>query len=85
MNDKDNGVIYVHPKTAQVRYVDTSARLKYWAFTALHRMRIGFLNSHGTMRKGVLFVLLLGGTVASASGVALGINYLRRKCRKLKN
>lgn len=84
MNDKDKGVIYVHPKTAQVRYVDTSARLKYWAFTALHRMRIGFLNSHGTMRKGVLIVLLLGGTVASASGVALGINYLRRKCRKLK-
>ncbi|WP_042369322.1 PepSY-associated TM helix domain-containing protein [Bacteroides neonati] len=79
--DADGSCYYIHPETGIVKYVNTPARWKYWMYTALHRMRIGVLNSDATLRKSVLWVLLLGGTVCSLSGVILGIRYLRRKAR----
>lgn len=84
MNDAGNRVFYIHPQTAKVRYVDTVVRWKYWTYTALHRMRLPGLNSNGTLRKGILWMLLLGGTMVSASGVMLSVNYIRKKYRKLK-
>lgn len=82
VSDPDNSTFYVQPKTGAVRYVSTSSRWHYWMYTALHRMRIGALNENTFLRKTVLWVLLLGGTVVSATGVVLGVNYVRRKCRK---
>ena len=79
--DADGSCYYIHPETGIVKYVNTPARWKYWMYTALHRMRIGVLNSDATLRKSVLWVLLLGGTVCSLSGVILGVRYLRRKAR----
>ena len=82
VSDPDNSTFYVQPKTGTMRYVSTSSRWHYWMYTALHRMRIGVLNENAFMRKTVLWVLLIGGTVVSATGVVLGVNYVRRKCRK---
>lgn len=83
-DDADHSVYYIHPETGIVRYVNTAARWKYWSYTALHRMRLPGLNSNGTLRKGVLWVLLAGGSVVSVTGVALSIKYLRRTCRRKK-
>jgi hypothetical protein len=80
--DADHSCYYIHPETAIVRYVNTTARWKYWMYTALHRMRIQGLNSSPTLRKTVLWVLLLGGTVVSLSGVVLGSKYIICKARK---
>lgn len=85
VDDPDNSVFYIHSETGMVRYVDTSSRWKYWSYTALHRMRLPGLNSNATLRKTVLWILLLGGTVVSITGITLSINYLRRKCRKKQN
>lgn len=85
VDDPDNSVFYIHPETGMVRYADTSSRLKYWSYTALHRMRLPGLNSNATLRKTVLWILLLGGTAVSITGIILSINYLRRKCRKRQN
>lgn len=82
VDDPDNSVFYIHPETGMVRYTDTSSRWKYWSYTALHRMRLPGLNSNATLRKTVLWILLLGGTTVSVTGITLSINYLRRKCRK---
>lgn len=82
VNDPDRSVYYIHPETGIVRHVDTSSRWKYWSYTALHRMRLPGLNSNAALRKTVLWVLLLGGTAVSITGIALSVNYLRRKCRK---
>lgn len=81
-DDVDHSVYYIHPETAAVRYVNTTARWKYWMYTALHRLRIQGLNSSPALRKSVLWVLLLGGSVVSLSGVVLGVRYIGRKCRK---
>lgn len=84
INDANNSVLYIHPKTAQIRLVDSAARWKYWTYTALHRMRLPGLNSNGMLRKGLLWVLLLGGTMVSATGVALSVYYIRKKYKKIK-
>ena len=78
----DRSVYYIHPETGIIRHVDTSSRWKYWSYTALHRMRLPGLNSNATLRKTVLWVLLLGGTAVCITGVALSVNYIRRKCCK---
>lgn len=83
VNDADHSCYYIHPETAIMRYVNTTARWKYWMYTALHRMRIQGLNSSPTLRKSILWVLLLGGTVVSLSGVVLGTRYIIRKTRKM--
>lgn len=82
VEDTDHSCYYIHPETADVRYVNTTARWKYWMYTALHRLRIQGLNSSPALRKGILWVLLLGGTACSLSGVVLGVRYIRRKCRR---
>lgn len=82
VDDPDRSVYYIQPETGIIRHVDTSSRWKYWTYTALHRMRLPGLNSNATLRKSVLWVLLLGGTAVSVTGTALGVNYLRRICHK---
>ena len=82
VDDPDRSVYYIHPETGIIRHVDTSSRWKYWSYTALHRMRLPGLNSNATLRKTVLWVLLLGGTAVCITGVALSVNYIRRKCCK---
>lgn len=82
VDDADRSCYYIHAETAAVRYVNTTARWKYWMYTALHRLRIQGLNSSPVLRKSLLWVLLLGGTAVSLSGVVLGVRYIERKCRR---
>lgn len=84
VNDPDRSVYYIQPETGIVRYVDTSSRWRYWCYTALHRMRLPGLNSNATLRKTVLWILLLGGTAVSVTGMALSVNYVRRKYRAFR-
>ncbi len=81
VEDPNNSIFYIHPETGDIRYVDTASRWKYWSFTALHRMRFPGLCSNITLRKALLWILLLGGSVVSLSGVVLGIKYIKRKIR----
>lgn len=84
VDDPDHSVYYVQPQTGSIRYVNTSTRWRYWTYTALHRMRLPGLNSNATLRKSVLWVLLLGGTTVSLTGVVLSVRYLGRKLRRKK-
>jgi hypothetical protein len=81
-DDVDNSVFYMNPRDASVRHVDRSSRLNYWAYTALHRMRIGFLNSNPTLRKTLIWILMLGGAGLSFTGIVLGINRFRRMIKR---
>lgn len=81
-NDRDNSVFYMNPRDGSVRYVDHSSRLNYWAYTALHRLRIGFLNSQSTLRKTIIWILMLGGAAVSGSAIVLGVNRCRRWIKK---
>lgn len=74
---------YINPVSGDVKYVNRADRIKYWTYTALHRLRIQGLNSSPQLRKTILWILLLGGTAVSLSGVVLGVNYIRRKSRKI--
>lgn len=85
VDDADHSSYYIHPQTGTVKYVNTTSRWKYWTYTALHRLRVQGLNSSATLRKSVLWVLLLGGTVVSLSGLVLGLRYIRRKLILARN
>ena len=77
-NDRDHSVFYMNPRTGNVRYVDRSSRLNYWAYTALHRLRIGYLNSNTPLRKTIIWIMMLGGAVVSFTGVVMGVMRIRR-------
>lgn len=85
VQDKDNSCYYINPLTAKIQYVNNTSRWKYWMYTALHRLRIPGLNSNTTLRKTCIWILLLGGTVVSLTGVILSIKYINRKYSKRNN
>lgn len=82
VNDPDESYYYILPTTGEVKYLNRADRLRYWTYTALHRLRIPGLNSSPNLRKTVLWVLLLGGTAVSLTGVVLGVGYIKRKCKR---
>lgn len=82
-NDADHSTYYVNPRTAAVRRVTTTSRWEYWVYPAMHSLRIGALNTHEPIRQVLLWILLLGGTAVSVTGIVLAVNYLRRLiCRQ---
>ena len=48
----------------------------------LRNFTLSLNHNNATLRKTVLWVLLLGGTAVCITGVALSVNYIRRKCCK---
>lgn len=84
VGDVDHTVYYVNPATAAVQSVNTTRRWEYWCYSALHSLRISWLNSHDVVRKTLLWILLLGGTAVSLTGFVLGIRYIIRLCKRIK-
>jgi hypothetical protein len=85
VNDADNSLYYIQPQTGNVKYINTAARWQYWCYTAFHRLRIPGLNESSSLRKSIIWILLLGGSVVSVSGVVLGVRYIERLCRRKKH
>lgn len=85
VDDSDNSLYYIQPQTGNVKYINTATRWQYWCYTALHRLRIPGLNESSILRKSIMWILLLGGSVVSVSGVVLGVNYVGRLCRRKKH
>lgn len=82
-HDVDHTVYYVNPASASVQAVNTTRRLEYWTYSALHSLRILGLSSNDVLRKTLLWILLLGGTAVSITGFVLGTRYIIRLCRRI--
>lgn len=78
MNDADNGVFYVNPKNGNVRYVDTTGRWAYWMYPALHKLRLPGIADTEWLRLLLSWIVLLGGSAVSLTGVVLGCRYISR-------
>ena len=86
-DDADKSVFYVNPNTGRTRYFNKNLRAGKWIYPAFHSLRFKFFAEHRLLRDIVLWILLLGGTAVSFTGVVLGVKYVgrlmrRRKCRK---
>lgn len=82
MGDEQETVLYVDPQSGALRRVDRAARMNRWAYSKLHSLNIGFLNRYPLLWEFLMWILLLAGTVVSATGVWMSIDFLRRKSRR---
>ena len=81
--DADNSCYYVNPKNGQYRYYNNRKRWDFWLYKGMHGLTFQFLVTRPLLRLTVLWILMLGGTVVSVSGVVLGARYVIRKIRRL--
>lgn len=77
-DDIDKSVFYVNPYTGRTRYFNTNQRVKKWIYPAFHSLRFKFFAERRQLRDTVLWMLMIGGTLVSFTGVVLGVRYLAR-------
>ena len=81
-DDADRCAYYINPRNGSCRYYNTNRRAGKWMYSGLHAFNTSFFARHPLLRKSLLWLLMLGGTVVSATGVVLTLRRLRRKKSK---
>lgn len=79
VDNADGSTYYINPRNGACRYLNHNKRAGKWMYTGLHALNTPFFAAHPLLRRTVLWLLLLGGTVVSLTGVILAFRYLRRK------
>lgn len=70
---------YFHPETLYHRQVDDNGRLKGLLYQGFHSLNFKFLAERPLLWNLLMYVLLLGGSFLSLSGVVLTLKWLKRK------
>ncbi len=83
IDDADGSTYYIHPKRGTTRYMGTPARWQHWAYTALHSLNFRVLTERPWLWHTVMWILMLGGTFVSLSGVYLAIRCVIRWVKKI--
>lgn len=83
INDEYNSRFYVAPKAATAYYSNNNSVMRGILYNTLHSLNCRFFYEHPVLREVILWLLMLGGTVVSLTGVVLGVRYLWRKTEKL--
>ena len=81
VDDADCSTYYINPRTGDSRYYNTNRRAGKWMYSGLHALNISFFIAHPTLRLILMWILMLGGTIVSFTGLLLSLRYLRRKKR----
>lgn len=77
---------YINPKTTKMIYkCATRNRIQRWIYHGLHSLDFSFLAWNRPLWDIVLFILLIGGTIVSFTGVVLGFRFLKRKIKKKRH
>ena len=82
IDDADRSAYYINPQRGTSRYLNRTGRWQHWAYPALHSLQLPFLAERPWLRVGVMWVLLLGGTFVSLSGVYLSVRCVVRWARR---
>jgi len=82
--DADESVFYVNPKTTTTRYYNKNKRAGKWIYPAFHSLRFKFFAEHTLLKEIVLWIMMIGGTLVSFTGVVLGFKYLYRLITRRK-
>jgi uncharacterized iron-regulated membrane protein len=81
-DDPTRTTVYIDPASAApVLAYDTSARWYRWLFHGLHSLDFGRLYRARPLWDLIVLPLMLGGAVLSASGLWVGVRWLKRKWR----
>lgn len=83
VDNADNSLYYIDPKTGDFKYLNKSRKAKKWIFSALHYLNIKYLVERPVLWSIAIWILCLGGAYVSFSGVWLGVKYIRRKVKSI--
>lgn len=75
---------YFNPQTLYHRQVDDNGRLRGVLYRGLHSLNFRVLTDRPVLWNVVMYVLLIGGTFLSLTGVVLTFGWLKRVLRRLK-
>lgn len=74
--------LYINDTTGLLyQQVDKAARIRRWLYSALHNFKFGIFTQYEWLRQLLLWVLMLGGTAVSITGVYLSVRFIRRKVK----
>lgn len=79
--NSDGSVYYIGTDNDYCRYFNTNKKARKWLFGAMHYLNINGLTSNPPLWHCCIWILCLGGTGVSFTGIILGIRYIRRKLR----
>lgn len=82
--DTDNSIYYINPKNGDYKYVNDNRKVRKWLFYGLHYFHIKWLVDKPVLWTITIWILVLGCTGVSLTGVWLGGRYYKRKFRKIK-
>ena len=83
IDDVDGSTYYIHPYRGTSRYMDRAARWQHWAYPALHSLNFRVLTERPWLWHTVMWILMLGGSFVSLSGVYLALRCLLRWGKQL--
>ncbi|MRT94636.1 PepSY domain-containing protein [Ancylomarina sp. 16SWW S1-10-2] len=85
LKDADHTRMYINTKSGEVlTSYNTNQRWRRWSYRSLHSLDFPFFKRHEWLRKLILIVILIGGSVISITGFVLGIASIKRKLKKSK-
>ncbi len=83
LDDPDDTRMYINSKTGEVvKSFTNNERWRRWLYRSLHTLDFPFLKQHDWLRKSLLILLSIGGTLVSLSGLVLGIKWMKRSTRR---
>lgn len=83
VDDELNTRHYFNPETLYHRLTDDNGRLKGLLYQGLHSLNFKYLTDRPVLWNIVMYVLMIGGTFLSLSGVVLTLKWLGRKWKNL--
>lgn len=84
VDNADKSRFYVDPATGNFQYYNRNRMAKKWVFSGLHYLKIGWLYERPVLWTITIWILCIGGSIVSLTGVWLGIKYIIRKFKRLK-
>lgn len=78
VDDRYGSCFYVIPETGKAVYANNNSNLRNTLYTTLHSLNCEFFYHHPLLRIVLLWLMMIGGTVVSLTGVVLGYRYIRR-------
>lgn len=84
VDNKDRSAYYIEPQTGYTRYYNNNTRMRHFLYMGLHTLYFPWMANHTLLWSIMVWILMIGGTACSATGVWLGFKYIKRKSRRKK-
>jgi hypothetical protein len=82
VDNDDHSTYYINPANGDCRYYNDNRRAGKWMYTGLHALNTSFFSPRPTLRRVFLWLLLIGGTAVSLTGVLLTFRRIKRFSNK---